>query len=84
MSDKQMTMVIASSWVQDKIVQLINDPRMKNEEIKALHEISDHIHKQKQMKDDLEKIKDIVSIFDYEPNDDDDHINKIKKIVDRY
>eukprot|EP01051_Picozoa_sp_SAG22_P000204 SAG22_NODE_4_length_44774_cov_362.122149_25_plen_85_part_00 len=84
MCDKQMTMVIASSWVQDKIVQLINEPDMKDEEKKALVEISDHIHKQKQLTDDLKKIKDIVSIFDYEPNDDDDHINNIKQIIDKY
>eukprot|EP01051_Picozoa_sp_SAG22_P011507 SAG22_NODE_1114_length_5527_cov_206.317797_2_plen_109_part_00 len=38
----------------------------------------------KQLTDDINKIKDIMSIFDYEPNDDDDHINKIKQIVDRY
>eukprot|EP01051_Picozoa_sp_SAG22_P025450 SAG22_NODE_7546_length_729_cov_2.830159_1_plen_111_part_00 len=46
--------------------------------------IQSNNEEKKQLTDDIKKIKDIMSIFDYEPNDDDDHINKIKKIVDRY
>eukprot|EP01051_Picozoa_sp_SAG22_P024554 SAG22_NODE_6861_length_802_cov_3.157895_1_plen_86_part_00 len=33
---------------------------------------------------DLKKIKDIMSTFDYESGDDDDFINNIKQIIDKY
>eukprot|EP01051_Picozoa_sp_SAG22_P007591 SAG22_NODE_539_length_9317_cov_4.771209_7_plen_83_part_00 len=82
-----MTMAIAQSWVLDKIYIYIynNHPKMKKEEINALVEISDNIHKQKQMKDDLEKIKGIISPIFYEPyGDDEEYINDIKQITKKY
>eukprot|EP01051_Picozoa_sp_SAG22_P027401 SAG22_NODE_9152_length_607_cov_0.988189_2_plen_121_part_00 len=112
MCDKQMIMVLASSWVQEQISRQIREHistvkayerlgdhtyrqiRPTGEHsyetvdmklfLEALVEISDHIHKQKQLTDDIKKLKDIMSIFDYEHTGDDDDINKIKKIVDRY
>ena len=39
----------------------------------------------KQLTDDFKKIKDIMSTFDYESNgDDDDFINNIKQVIDKY
>eukprot|EP01051_Picozoa_sp_SAG22_P018036 SAG22_NODE_2930_length_2096_cov_157.828743_2_plen_82_part_00 len=78
MSDKGNTIVFLDPN-DGKIKKVVLDPNTAT--IKEEYAI----HKQKQMKDDLEKIKGIISPIFYEPyGDDEEYINDIKQITKKY